>query len=276
MTKDYLYKKAPLVEVIAEIHWALKKLDTGPDTRIDPFYDLFREQFLESAKESGFGHQQELIPQMVPIELVADQPHIRIRQKAESWPLIQIGPGILTANIVPPYQGWQAFEPFLAESVARLFDAYPVAKKTLRIERLHLRYVDGFDESFGLDSYTDFASEKLGIAGTLPTALLETHVLDKSKATFVVENRFQNKSPEGSLGNIKLSPGKVHGRDAAVLELRCESRFSDEKAREKATDIDFIMGWFAEAHKTLRGQFEDLSTEALKQVMGERVEIGED
>ena len=271
MTDDYLWEKAPLVEVIAEVHWALKKLDSAPpDARIDPYYELFRDEFVEACRAEGFEHSQELMPSIVPLELTADQPRVRIRAKPDSWPLMQIGPGLMTANIVPPYKGWAAFEPFLAASIDRLFTSYPIASKTLQIERLHLRYVDGFDKSFGLDDYPAFAFSKLGIGPMLPEAFIAEHVQETSQSSFIVESRFQNKSPEGAAGNIKLSPGRINGQDAAVLELQCESRYPDKSA----TDIGFIKKWFNEAHQTLRSQFENIATDELKEIMGERVDIG--
>ena len=67
---DYVYEKAPLIEVIAEIHWSLKKLDTAPDARIDPYYDLFKDGFLDYARNMDLGHTEELVPDIVPLELL--------------------------------------------------------------------------------------------------------------------------------------------------------------------------------------------------------------
>ena len=47
MSSDYVYENAPLIEVIAEIHWTLKNLKVPPDLKIDPFYDLFEGEFLK-------------------------------------------------------------------------------------------------------------------------------------------------------------------------------------------------------------------------------------
>ena len=141
---EYLYENAPLVEVIAEVHWALKELQTAPNSKIDPYYDLFREQFLHYVSERGLINQQELVPSIVPPELFPNQPQLRIRKRTVRWPLAQVGPGILTANIVPPYNGWSEFSPFLGMLVDGLFQSYPMATKTLRVEKLHLRYINGF------------------------------------------------------------------------------------------------------------------------------------
>ncbi len=46
MSKDYHYEKAPLIEVIAEIHWALKQLQIAPFVKIDPDYEKFESEIL--------------------------------------------------------------------------------------------------------------------------------------------------------------------------------------------------------------------------------------
>ena len=113
---DYLYDKAPLVEVIAEIHWALKKLDTAPGAKIDPYYDLFKDAFLAYAKTTGLTDVQDLVPTVVPPELLPNQPRLRLRTAPGRWPLAQLGPGIITANIVPPYKGWPRSNRFFTKS----------------------------------------------------------------------------------------------------------------------------------------------------------------
>lgn len=270
MSKDYVYEKAPLVEVIAEVHWALKGLDSVPDSRVDPFYDLFQQAFLEAATALGLTYKEELIPSAVPIEFVGDQPRLRLRPEAGKWPLAQIGPGVATANIVPPYNGWAEFSGFLGTVVSAIFESYPIPERTLRIERLHLRYVDGFDENFGLNRYAEFLQSKLGIRTPLSAEFAERMIPPDSQLTFVADSQFINRLPEGSLGRIKVSPAKLNKRDAAILELHCESRFQDRTA----TSTEYIGKWFDDAHQTLRLQFESLATEELVAIMGKRIEIG--
>lgn len=269
MTIDYLYEQAPLVEVIAEIHWALKTLDTAPGTKIDPYYDLFKDGFLAYAKTYDLVHVQELVPNIVPLELLANQPQLRLRSAPGRWPLAQIGPGIVTANIVPPYDGWTAFEPFLHRMVDGLFDNYPIANRTLRIAKLHLRYIDGFDERFGLVRYSDFASEMLDIHTPLPAAFVKSNVKPGTEVATLLENRFQNIVPDGSAGKVKLAPGQINNRSALIMELHCESQYNDDNTIQPQA----VKDWFAEAHQCLHSQFETLTTPALKKLMGEKREI---
>lgn len=270
MSADYLYEKAPLIEVIAEVHWALKSIDTSPDAELDPYYDHFRDSFVDAAASDGLTHIQELIPSAVPPEIVPHRPQLRFRTKPKMWPLVQIGPGVLTSNIVPPYQGWAAFSPFLNASVNKLFDCYPLAEKTLRVSRLHLRYIDAFDDSFGMHDYTSFAKSHLGVERPLSDKFIQDSVLPNVEMTFVLENHFANQSPENSIGRIKLTPGQRDGRKSLIMQLVCEANFDDKSA----TDIQFIHTWFDEAHSSLRKQFEAIATDELRAVMGDRKEIG--
>jgi uncharacterized protein (TIGR04255 family) len=269
MSVDYLYQKPPLIEVIAEIHWSLKKIDSAPQAHLDPYYDVFREQFLEVARSNGLVHVQELIPSAIPIELVSSQPQLRLRSKANAWPLLQIGPGILTANIVPPYDGWAAFEPFLGKAISDLFQSYPLADRTLNISGLHLRYIDGFDDSFGFEKYEDFAKQMLGIERPLSDRFVDENIAPGTESTFILENVFQNKTPVNSTGRMKLSPGQRDGKTAAIMELQCDSRYSDKSA----SNPTFISEWFAEAHKRLRKQFETIKTDELEAQMGKKKDI---
>lgn len=263
---DYLYEKAPLVEVIAEIHWALKKIDTAPDAKIDPYYDLFKDEFLAYMKLEDI---QELVPNIVPLEILPNQPRLRLRSAPGQWPLAQLGPGIITANIVPPYNGWKSFEPFLHKLVEGLLSKYPVVEKTLRIDKLHLRYIDAFDENFGFSHYAEFASKMLGINLPLSEDFINLSVKKGTDVTYLLENRFLNATPEGSSGTLKLSPGQKNNKSALIMELVCESIFVDNSA----TDCSFLKKWFDEAHNQLRIQFDTLATQELKDLMGKQRKI---
>ena len=270
MSEEYIYDKAPLVEVIAEIHWRLKNLGTAPDAKIDPYYDLFKDNFLIYAGEIGLKHRQELVPDIVPIELLPHQPRLRLRSGAGLWPLAQVGPGILTANIVPPYDGWSAFSPFLYKLVNGLFDSYPIFEKTLHIDKLHLRYIDGFDKSFGFDQYSDFAEEMLSIICPISDDFNQHFVKEDTQATYLLEHRFFNTKPDNSHGKIKLLPGQINNEDALIMELHCKSTFSDNPKIEPIK----MKEWFEEAHRCLHMQFKTLITPTLEAIMGNQRKVG--
>lgn len=269
MTSDFLYENPPLVEVIAELHWQLRPVSSAPDAKIDPLFDIFQEAFLEAVKKDGLVEIERLVPSEIPVEFVPSQPHLRLRSKPGTWPLVQIGPGVLTANIVPPYDGWAEFSTFLQRMVDVLFETYPLPQKALRINRLHLRYIDGFSKGHGFTDFFSFTQEMLGLAPTLNTDFIRETVQSEDSISFTLENRFSNKSPQGSQGRTKILPAKVGGVDAAVLELHCEQQFDDRSA----TDANRINEWFDASHQTLRAQFGLITTPELKKTFGNKKEI---
>lgn len=269
MSRDYVYENAPLIEVIAEVHWQLKPVSSAPDAQIDPLYDLFREAFVEDSGKDGLTEHERLVPPEIPVEFVANQPHLRLRSKPQAWPLVQIGPGVMTVNIVPPYNGWKEFSAFLGRQIKRLFSTYPLVSKALRISRLHLRYIDGFGPDHGFTNFSEFSEKMLGFPQTVAGEFRKRTLDPNTPITFIIENRYNNARPVGASGRTKLVPAKVNGRDNAVLELHCDQNFADRGA----TDPEFITNWFDQSHETLHLQFDLLASEELKSHFGQKREI---
>ncbi len=267
----FVYENAPLREVIAEVHWALTDLGVTPSTKIDPYYDLFRDQFLDFAARNGLTQRQEIVPAIVPAAVLPCQPHLRIRTGAERWPLSQIGPGILTANVVPPYGGWSAFSPFIHLVIDGLFECYPIAEKILNICKLHLRYINAFDHGFDYHIHSEFLERMLGIPQPVPQAFVANRTLLPDRSTHLLEYRFINSQPGNSKGIVKILPGRINQARALILELHCEADFEFHGIDDrKAIEI-----WFDEAHECISKHFDTLATPALKILMGKKKEVSE-
>ena len=257
---SHLYKNPPLVEVIAEVHWALNKLQIAPEAKIDVFYERFVTEFQNKLSMRQFTHSQELIPPTIPIEILPHQPRKRIRQAENEWPIVQVGPGIITANTIPPYEGWDKFKSFLYSVIGELYESYPAASQNLRIEKLHLRYIDGFDCRFDFTQYAEFAKQMLNIHPPISKDLFGSHLKKNSDIDYVIEARFQNAIPDGSSGRLKVSPGKIGTSDALIMELHCESLF----ANAECIALCSVTRWFEEAHQCLHDQFHTLVSPELK------------
>jgi uncharacterized protein (TIGR04255 family) len=144
MASDFLYQNAPLIEVITELHWSLQPLIAIPNAAIDPHFAILSSKFTELARETGFVHVERLLPEQIPLEMMPHRAVFRFRRAAETWPLFQVGPGVFTANIVPPYQGWGDFRQSISSGLDLLLASYPLRPSYFRIEKLELRYIDGF------------------------------------------------------------------------------------------------------------------------------------
>jgi uncharacterized protein (TIGR04255 family) len=173
MGNDFLYAKAPLIEVITEVHWALQPLLAIPNAAIDPHFSVVAEKFADRARSGGFGLLERLIPAEVPIEMFPHRPLLRYRRTPKEWPIFQLGPGLLAINIVPPYRGWREYESYVALGVEWLFVSYPLPESYLKIEKLEVHYIDGFTRMHGLANYLDFVKQQLTIRIEVPPRIAE-------------------------------------------------------------------------------------------------------
>ncbi len=246
-----IYENPPLIEVIAEIHWALNELQIAPDAKIDIYYERFAIEVEKIMSMRKFTYSEELIPPAIPIELLPHVPRKRIRQSKNKWPLLQFGPGVITANAVPPYEGWDKFKKFLDFVLEGLYESYPNADQNLRIEKLHLRYIDGFGKRFNFTQFADFAKRMLNIQPPVSKDLFASQLKKGSDFNYDIEARYHNAEPNCSHGRLKVYPGKIAGSNALIMELHCESLYENPEF----ITLSFATNWFEEAHKSLRDQF---------------------
>lgn len=247
------------------MHWELRIVDPVSGIKTDPYYYPFQDAFVEAAIERGFSIQEEVVPKFVPIEHSASQPRLRLRKSHQQWPVVQIGPGVLTGNMAPPYNGWSEFSSFLEVQINRLFEIYERAGQSISILKLHLRYIDGFGEKFHFQSFPAFAQEMLGVSYPLDKKFLKAHLCDETEFEFVLDIAYKCKTPSHSMGRLKLSPGQVNNKDALIMETFCEIINADRIKKPNQ-----IKDWFHQAHGTLSDQFHTLATSELKTLMSQK------
>ena len=134
MTKKILENK-PLVEAIFELKWNLQESESG--TRTDPHYKLLVGRIYEKIKDEYPFHEQ-LPTATMPDELVGYVIQHRFRKNENEWPLIQIGPGIITLNDTKGYT-WDNFKEKSICMLNTLFETYPDAEINLNVNGLSLR-----------------------------------------------------------------------------------------------------------------------------------------
>jgi len=128
----------PLVEAIFELQWALSSgqeqgdIDPGFRILLGRLYDRVRGDypFLENLPQAQF-----------PEELTGRLVRHRFRVAKDSWPLVQVGPGVLSVNETQEY-AWSDFCPRLIQAVKALLESYPTDIHQLKITQVALRYLD--------------------------------------------------------------------------------------------------------------------------------------
>ena len=264
---DYLYDNAPLVEVIAEIRWALTPLAALPGAAFDPHFSILERNFPERAKGAGFGLIERLAPEGAPREMLGGQPLLRFRRAPREWPLYQIGPGVFTCNITPRYEGWHAFRPVLEDGIQLLLTSYPMPHEYFKLAGLQLRYIDAFTKLHGFEIPIAFLSEHLGFTITAKSGFYTILNASEHDTQVRLDIQCPTSQPPNSACELKFFSGTKAKSPALIAEIKVLSKTHPEPT------LDAIMQWMDSAHSTLHNLFEFTTSEALKEKMGPRRQI---
>lgn len=123
-------RKKPLVEVILEVRWGPTLAVDAPPPDPDPNYSLLVGRLFDRVRQAYPFHEQ-LPTAQLPDQMVPGVPQHRFRPAPNDWPLVQLGPGLLTVNETAKYT-WSDFRSRAMVAVEHLYTAHPVPQ-TLRM-----------------------------------------------------------------------------------------------------------------------------------------------
>lgn len=209
MTKDL--KNKPLVEVILELRWVLPKT-TGPGLQSDPHYRLLLGRFSERIQKE-YPFYEPLPTAEIPDGMVEHTVQHRFRVADNNWPLVQIGPGIITVNDTKGYT-WTGFQKRCETVVSHLFEAYPDRSK-LKVQNLTLRYIDAVAFDFNKNDIFNFLEDKLKTKISLPNNLFEGTNIKCNPSNFSWQASFFHEKP-GGLITLRFATGK-HGQEPSII-----------------------------------------------------------
>jgi len=130
---------AKLCETIFELRWGLSAQAPGVDA-VDPGFELLLGRLFERLR----GDYPDLVNLPVAQLPSSRSPHAvrhQFRSAGRSWPLVQIGPGVLTLNDAAEFD-WNRFGPRIRRGVAELFETYPAELHALRPVAIALRILN--------------------------------------------------------------------------------------------------------------------------------------
>ena len=136
------------------------------------------------------------------------------------WPLIQVGPGIITVNDTQNYT-WSDFRSRSVMAVEKLFEAYPKPEK-LHVTSLLLRYIDAVEVDYAREDVFDFLRDKLKVSIALPRNLFDGSGTESKPRHFRWEAAFESTTPPGVV-NLKFATGKREGKPALIWETLVHS-----------------------------------------------------
>ena len=241
----------PLVEAMFELRWGL---DGAPGMAVDPYYQMLIGQ-LYSAIKDDFPVWERLPTAEVPESFAPYSPHHRFRVASNQWPLVQIGPGILTVNDTESYD-WDSFLSRCSAVVDTLFSIYPNANEQLRIFEVTLRYIDA-DNLLGKPAL-DFL-QGLKVSVNLPQTLFAGGRIGNTNLGVGLSLAYPTLEPKGVL-QISYNQGHKNEQNALIWETQVISRGADAPRQPEE-----IKAWLKEAHDTTHDWF-------FRQIDGELLE----
>jgi uncharacterized protein (TIGR04255 family) len=166
----------------------------------------------------GFQRAERIVPSGFP--LLPHQPVYRYRKKQGSE-LFQIGPGVLTANAIPPYKSWTEFSPVVAQGIEALLKTRDESEKNQPFPSVSLRYIDAFTAKHtGSRDAGAFVREVLGITVGLPPAV-SNQLAEGRSARFAVQIGI---SVRGSLELIlNVGEGVANNQAALIMDTTVAS-----------------------------------------------------
>lgn len=264
--EDYVYEDAPLVEVIAEVRWQLLPIASMPGAEIDPHFERGHKKVQEALAEHGLMHLERLAPPNVPHEILAGKPIFRYRRAPDRWPLVQLGPGIMTVNITPPYEGWGEFRKIIETAVRVVDEIFDFGSEFSTIKSCEVRYIDAFTERYGMHDPSIFLAEDLSMPASPPRGVLDEL---KQEGACVLPNlkfRFPVKDRENDSIILNAAHGKRDGMEAIIYDLKMHHAVPEGVMKT----ADDVLTWMDEAHDRLHTAFEETISDRLRERFGEK------
>lgn len=230
-------KNKPLIEAILEVRWKLQ--GTSPGSQTDPHYKLLLGRLYDRLLKDYPEHEQ-LPTANIPDELVGHLVQHRFRVAANSWPLVQVGPGIFTVNSTADYK-WIDFRPCVLSAIKKLYDAHPKIED-LKITNLILRYIDALEFDYTADNTFAFLKDKLKVNISLPNNLFKKTGVHDKPDSLISQFAFRCDKPNGII-NIRFATGQKQNVTNIIWETTVES-FGDDLP-EMPQDFE---GWIVSAH----------------------------
>lgn len=253
------FANPPLVELVAEVRWGasstvlpasgqLVQIEGGTTNQHEESFMRFGSR----VAKDGFDRPERLVPPGFP--MLPGQVVYRYRYSApdRGTSLYQIGPGVFSANITPPYDNWEKFKPVVESGLASLLDSRVEEDKAKPFDKILLRYIDAFrPELFEGKPLANFISDTLGFGISLPPVLKE---LVSSESSPKIALQLQLELPSNMFLQIQFGEGQFAGESSVLMDTVVSTTSSI------GPDISETMAAFDSAHAVIRRIFLGLTT----------------
>lgn len=230
-------KNKPLLEAIFEVQWQLKEANAV--VRSDPYYKLLIGRFFDRIK-SDYPYYEQLPSAAIPDELVGYVVQHRFRIAENKWPLVQIGPGIMSVNSTIDYT-WDDFRPRILFALKELIGSHPKIDE-FQIKRLSLRYIDSVDFDYVSNDVHDFLRQFMKVDVKLPDSLFSGTDVNSRPCSTLHHFSYQSNNPQGRI-HLRFNTNTRDGNPVLLWETNIES-IGDDLPKSQ----DEYVIWLDRAH----------------------------
>lgn len=228
---------APLVEVIFELKW-----DISNKTDIVDFQYLHGD--LYSNLKEKYPHRENLVPPEVPFDVFRGIPVFRYRENNNTYPLIQIGPGLITVNTIDSKYFWGEFRDEINNVVIILNEIYPKCKD-LSFTPI-LTYIDFFEYDKTKLSSLEFINANFQLN-------LTENFLNEDEIILNDLNFTLNYKLKDDILSLNIRDGKINNnKEGIVLQTKVVGK------KEKYTKKELV-SWLDNAHELSSKTFKSLT-----------------
>ena len=257
------FKNPPLVELVAELRWRPHGINLTPGADSNRDEELFM-RFGAKISQEGFSQFERVVPPGFPLTTLQPVYRYRRGQSEQGTSLYQLGPGLFSANITPPYNSWNNFRPIVESGIINLIACRDETEKEKPFNTVLLRYIDAFDSKF-MENTTlvDFMA-KLGFEIKLPTSIRN---LSYPQAIITPILQFGIQLKDDFNLTVSTGNGNSGGQTALILDMTLSTLKSTE------CDIAQVMQVLNHAHDIIHSIFIDITKpiEKLMEPIGDDV-----
>jgi len=233
-------RNKPLIEAIFEVRWRLKQ--EAPGIRMDSNYKLNVGRIYEELKHD-YPKYEQLPTAGVPDDVAPYIVQHRFRKGENSWPLVQVGPGILTLNDTENYS-WNDFKRRI-EKVLTVLDKVNYTE----YESISLIYINAVDFNFAKENVFNFLKAHFGIELRLPGQLFEDGKVTAQPTGLEFRVDYPTKEPSGII-TLRIERGIAYNKESLIWMLSINAKGNDVPHNKEE-----ILNWVEKAHDLIENCF---------------------
>lgn len=238
-------KNKPLAEAIFELRWELQ--DKAPSGEyIDAYYSMLIGALYTKVKEE-YGFHEPLPTADIPDRFAPYTLQHRFRRGRNKWPLIQVGPGIITLNDTENYV-WTDFKERIFKLVDIILEIHPNSAN-MEFNSIYLLYIDAIEFDYESSEVFKFLKEKMKTEINIYEGLFEDTGVITSPSVLDLRLSFPSTMPKGSI-NMRIAQGKKADKNSLILETAVIS-----SGENTPKDKNGIAIWVDSAHNLTHDWF---------------------